>query len=72
MKTKSGEPIPDDLAAALESVPDMLMMWAKLRPSCQTDYVQLVVESKSDTTRKHHIERVLKMTEDYYRRHQKV
>ncbi len=69
MKTKKGETIPKDLAQALETAPDMLIAWDKLRPSCQKDYVELVLKAEDQQMRERTIQRVLKMTENYYRRH---
>ena len=69
MKTKLGQEIPDDLAAALKSDAETLAMWDKLRPSCQRGYVRLVTEAKKPQTRQRRIERALQMTADYYRRH---
>ncbi len=71
MKTKKGEPIPQDLAQALETAPDMLIAWDKLRPSCQKDYIELVVKAEDPEMRELAIQRILKMTADYYRRHPK-
>ncbi len=69
MKTKKGETIPQDLAKALEAVPGMRMAWDKLRPSCQKDYVELVMKAEDPQMREQTIQRVLKMTAGYYRRH---
>jgi uncharacterized protein YdeI (YjbR/CyaY-like superfamily) len=69
MKTKKGETIPQDLAQALETVPDMLIAWEKLRPSCQKDYVELVMKAESAKMRERTIQRILKMTADYHQRH---
>jgi len=70
MNTKLGETIPEDLASALQAGPEMIVMWGKLRPSCQRRYVALVTEAMRVETRKRRIERVLRMTADYYQRHQ--
>jgi len=69
MKTKKGEIIPQDLAKALETTAGMREAWDKLRPSCQKDHVELVMEAKDPEMREQRIQRVLKMTIDYYQRH---
>ncbi len=69
METKHGEIIPDDLAQALQGDHEMSVMWDKLRPSCQRTYVEFVTEVKKPQTRERRIQRVLKMTRDYYLRH---
>lgn len=68
MKTKRGEPMPEDLAAALEKK-DMAKQWNVLRPSCQADYVELVEKASTDEIRVMRIKRVLDLTSDYYQRH---
>ena len=69
MKTKKGETIPQELAQALETAPDMLIAWDKLRPSCQEDYVELVMKAEDPQMRERTIQRILKMTADYFQRH---
>ena len=69
MKTKEGETIPGDLVSELQADNVILEMWNKLPPSCQRRYVRLVIEAKRPETRIRRIGRVLRMTEEYYRRH---
>ncbi|MBI4301854.1 MAG: YdeI/OmpD-associated family protein [Chloroflexi bacterium] len=71
METKLGQTVPQDLALALQQSADMLTTWDKLRPSCQRTYVKYLDEAKKPETRARRVQRVLKMTADYYRRHQK-
>jgi uncharacterized protein YdeI (YjbR/CyaY-like superfamily) len=68
MKTKKGLKVPEDLAKALNSGKKK-KMWDKLRPSCQREYVEYLVEAKKPETRKNRVEKILKMTKDYYTRH---
>ncbi|MSQ22770.1 MAG: hypothetical protein EXR53_05640 [Dehalococcoidia bacterium] len=69
MNNKLGQPVSDDLALAIQGNVQRLAMWRALRPSCQRGYVRLITEAKRPETRQRRIERVLKMTADYYQRH---
>lgn len=69
METKAGIPVPDDLAAALQGDPTVLMMWGKLRPSCQRRYVEHLLEAKKPETRQRRVGAVLRMTTEWYLRH---
>ena len=69
MHTKLGEPIPDDLAAALRSAPGMLPMWDALRPSCQRSHLRSVASAKRSETRVRRIAAVLRLTGEWYARH---
>jgi hypothetical protein len=41
----------------------------KLRPSCQEDYVELVMKAEDPQIRERTIQRILKMTAGYFQRH---
>jgi uncharacterized protein YdeI (YjbR/CyaY-like superfamily) len=69
VKTKSGEPIPEDLAQALEAEPGMLAKWEKLKPSCQRGHVERVVSAKKPETRQRRVSAVLRMASEWYERH---
>ncbi len=65
MNTKVGEAIPQ----ALVATPGMQEAWAKLRPSCQRDYAELVASAKTEATRQRRLQRVLKLTQEYAESH---
>jgi uncharacterized protein YdeI (YjbR/CyaY-like superfamily) len=69
MQTKRGEPIADDLAAALTSDPKVLAMWNTLRPSCQRQYAEWVSSAKRPETATRRIAAVLQRTEEWYQKH---
>ncbi len=71
LKTKLGAAVPADLAASLQENEQMLAMWDGLRPSCQRTYIKYLDEAKKPETRARRIARVLRMTAEYYERHQK-
>jgi uncharacterized protein YdeI (YjbR/CyaY-like superfamily) len=68
MRTKRGEPIPDDLAAALAADAVLVVKWDKLRPSCQQRYVEHICEAKWPETRQRRVIAVLRMMTDWYER----
>src|SRR5438552_1736116 len=68
METKRGEPVPNDLAAALTAEPPMLAMWQKMRPSCQAEYVKYVSEAKKPETRARRIAYVLRQVAEWHAR----
>lgn len=69
MKSKGGIEVPHDLAAALAAKPRMLEMWQRLRPSCQREHVESVLEAKRPDTRGRRVAAVLKATAEWNRRH---
>ena len=58
--------------AAIQENELMLTMWNRLRLSCHRSYVNYPLEAKKPETHVRRIERILKMTSDYYQRHQKT
>ncbi len=69
MKTKLGQVIPEELATALQKDERIAAMWNRLRPSCQRSYVNLYNGAKKPETKTRRVQRILKMTSDYYQRH---
>lgn len=72
MGTKRGEPIPDDLAAALTADSGVLSTWHRLRPSCQREYAAYVAEAKKPETRARRIASVLRHVAAWGERHAPV
>ncbi|GEM_PF-3400047 len=63
-KSKLGISIPADLTEAFRRV-KMFSAWGKLRPSCQSDYIERVEKAKPGEPRKKEIEKILKFTIKY-------
>jgi hypothetical protein len=45
MKTKGAIDVPADLASALAADAEVMAMWQRLRPSCQSEHVASVLEN---------------------------
>jgi uncharacterized protein YdeI (YjbR/CyaY-like superfamily) len=69
MKTKLGQPLPEDLAKRLEKDADLLAAWDKLRPSCQRDYVANIEAAPDAAARKAKLTQVVKLAQEYAARH---
>lgn len=69
MKTDKGTELPRDLAAALNSQPQLLHVLDQMRPSCQLGYVKFIGESADDEIRQQRIERTLTKIAKWGARH---
>jgi len=69
MQTKSGLNIPSGLSVKIQNTRALKNAWDKLRPSCQTDYVNRVKKAGNAETRKIKIEKVIQLTKNYAEKH---
>jgi uncharacterized protein YdeI (YjbR/CyaY-like superfamily) len=69
MKTKLGQPLPEELSKRLEKDADLLAAWEKLRPSCQRDYLALLEAAPDAAARKAKLAQVVKLTKEYAAKH---
>jgi uncharacterized protein YdeI (YjbR/CyaY-like superfamily) len=65
-QTKKGEPVPEELAGAIQNDPQLKALWDIARPSCQTRYAAHIVDAKSLETRSRRVSSVLTMMAKTY------
>ena len=70
MKTQKGVSIPDDFAQVLANHSQLLAVLERMRPSCQQEYVDWIMQSKEQDIRTRRINSVLAKITDWGERHQ--
>ncbi|MBI4666547.1 MAG: YdeI/OmpD-associated family protein [Nitrospinae bacterium] len=66
---KKKQDAPEELVKALNAEAELLSAWNALRPSCRTEYTAIVAEAKNAEARKKAVQKVIKLTTEYYKGH---
>jgi uncharacterized protein YdeI (YjbR/CyaY-like superfamily) len=65
-QTKKGEPVPEELAGAIQGDARLKALWDIARPSCQARYAAHIDDAKSLETRSRRVNSVLTMMAKTY------
>ncbi len=69
METQKHILIPDDLAAELQTRPELQAVFERMRPSCQREYAEWVDDAQKPDTRQRRIASVLTQVGEWGERH---